>query len=176
MIVYRKIRSVFFLFSLGFVLANCTTTGDLPEEDSLATNSETTNLDNSEYSSTSNSNSVSTLPIDMIHFDFDQNNIKAEFKSDLYDLAAFIKNNPGSTLRIEGHCDDIGTAEYNLALGQRRAEAVKAYLAALGIDSSRLVTISYGEEKLLDHSGTTQGNYKNRRAEFSTESSSQRTF
>jgi peptidoglycan-associated lipoprotein len=77
-----------------------------------------------------------------------------------------LRANPSVRLRIEGHCDQRGSTEYNLALGQRRAEAVRAYLVNLGIDGGRLSTISYGKERPLVEGDDEQAFQKNRRAEF----------
>ena len=88
-----------------------------------------------------------------IHFDFDKSDIRSGDATTLqgnYDQirsAAAQKQKPGIT--IEGYCDPVGTAEYNMALGKRRAEATKAYLVRLGVSASQLSTISYGEEKLV---------------------------
>jgi peptidoglycan-associated lipoprotein len=88
-----------------------------------------------------------------IHFDFDRSDIRQgdatilQGNCDQLRSAAVRNQKPGIT--IEGYCDPIGTAEYNMALGMRRAEATKAYLVRLGADASRLTTISYGEERLV---------------------------
>lgn len=85
----------------------------------------------------------------------------------LKEKASWLKANNKVTVTIEGHCDERGTTEYNLALGERRASAVKAYLVNLGISPARLYTISYGEEQPIA-SGTSEGAYRlNRRAHFS---------
>ena len=78
----------------------------------------------------------------------------------------WLNDNPDANIVIEGHCDDRGTNAYNLALGERRAESVKAFLADLGIESARMTTISYGEEKPLDLGQNEEAWAKNRRAEF----------
>ncbi len=77
-----------------------------------------------------------------------------------------MNRNPTRLLLVEGHCDERGTNEYNLALGERRALSVRRYLVALGIGSDRLHTLSYGEEKPLDPGHTEESWAKNRRAEF----------
>jgi peptidoglycan-associated lipoprotein len=75
-------------------------------------------------------------------------------------------NNSQEKIVIEGHCDERGTAEYNIALGERRAKSVKRYLINLGVDSSQLSTISYGEERPADPGHNEAAWAKNRRAEF----------
>ena len=76
------------------------------------------------------------------------------------------RNNRYATIQIEGHCDSRGSVEYNLALGERRAKAVKAYMGSLGIDSKRMTIISYGEEKPIATGDSEDAYAKNRRANF----------
>ncbi len=102
----------------------------------------------------------------MVHFDFDKYVIKDEYKGRLRENARWLKKNSVVNLVIEGHADERGENEYNLALGDKRATSVKRYLKALGVDTSRLSTISYGEEKPLDEAGTEAAWATNRRAEF----------
>ncbi len=85
----------------------------------------------------------------------------------LKEKAAWLKANKNATATVEGHCDERGTTDYNLALGERRASVVKAYLINLGISSSRLSMISYGEEQPIATSGTENAYRLNRRAHFS---------
>jgi len=101
-----------------------------------------------------------------IYFGFDQYALTPEARATLKKHADWLRANRGYAMRIEGHCDERGTNEYNLALGQRRADATKKYLVGLGVDSKRLSTVSYGEEKPLDP-GHDEGAWtKNRRAQF----------
>jgi peptidoglycan-associated lipoprotein len=101
-----------------------------------------------------------------IHFDFDMYDIRADAKPELEKIASWMLKNTSTKLSIEGHCDDRGTSEYNLALGDRRAKAAKDYLMALGIASGRIETVSYGKEKLLCTEKTEECWAKNRRAHF----------
>ena len=82
-----------------------------------------------------------------IDWDYDRAEIRADAKEALRKDANFFKNYPTMRVTIEGHCDERGSTEYNLALGDRRASAVKAYLVGLGIPADRLNTVSYGKEK-----------------------------
>ncbi len=82
-----------------------------------------------------------------VYFDYDQSTLTAEAQATLDRQAAFLKASPSFRITIEGHCDERGTREYNLALGDRRASAVRDYLVAKGINASRLSTISYGKER-----------------------------
>jgi len=99
-----------------------------------------------------------------IHFEFDKYDIRREDEEILRENAAWLKKNPKMKIQIEGHCDERGTAEYNLALGERRANMTKKYLLSLGISSDRISTISYGEEKPLDPGHNEEAWAKNRRA------------
>ncbi len=84
---------------------------------------------------------------DRVFFDYDRYDVTSEGQNTLQMQAEWLKRYPSVRVSIEGHCDERGTREYNLALGERRANAVKNYLTALGIDSSRISTISYGKER-----------------------------
>jgi peptidoglycan-associated lipoprotein len=84
---------------------------------------------------------------DRVFFGFDQYDLTAEAQAELQKQATWLKTYPQYRFVIEGHCDERGTREYNLALGERRATAVKNYLVALGIDQTRMQTISYGKER-----------------------------
>jgi peptidoglycan-associated lipoprotein len=84
---------------------------------------------------------------DRVFFGYDKSSISAEAQTVLKRQAAWLKKNSSVTVTIEGHADERGTREYNLALGERRANAVKDYVTALGVDRSRVKTISYGKER-----------------------------
>lgn len=101
-----------------------------------------------------------------IYFDFDKAVIKDDAKATLDKHAQWMKFNTVATVVIEGHCDERGTAEYNLALGQRRADAAAKYLTSLGVSKDRLKTISYGKEKPVDTGHNEAAWSKNRRDEF----------
>ena len=81
-------------------------------------------------------------------------------------MAEFLKNNPGAAVLIEGHCDERGTPEYNMALGERRAASAKSYLVSLGVKGGGLSTVSFGEEKPVDPGHNEEAWAKNRRAHF----------
>lgn len=101
-----------------------------------------------------------------VNFDFDKYDVREEDKAKLQANADWLAKYPTVKVRVEGHCDERGTAQYNLALGEKRADAVKDYLVSLGIAASRLEIISYGKEKPLDPSQTEDAWAKNRRAQF----------
>lgn len=104
--------------------------------------------------------------IEDIHFDFDKSDIRTDAKPVMQSLAGMLSSSPATQAVIEGNCDERGTSEYNLALGDRRANAAKSYLVSLGIPSGRLKTISYGKEKPLCTEGTEECWQKNRRDHF----------
>ncbi len=101
-----------------------------------------------------------------IHFDFDKYDILPEDAQILKENAALLSKYPKVKIQVEGHCDERGTNEYNLALGERRANAAKKYLVSLGVSADRISTISYGEEKPLDAGHNEEAWAKNRRGHF----------
>jgi peptidoglycan-associated lipoprotein len=84
---------------------------------------------------------------DRVFFDYDSAELRPDAQATLGEIGAWLMAHPNATVTIQGHCDERGTREYNLALGERRAQAVANYLAAAGVDSSRMETISYGKER-----------------------------
>lgn len=101
---------------------------------------------------------------DRIFFGFDKFDLTADSRTVLERQAFWMRKNPTVTVLIEGHCDERGTREYNIALGERRANAVRDYLLTLGIDADRIKTISYGKERPVDGGHTETAWQKNRRA------------
>jgi len=101
-----------------------------------------------------------------INFDFDKFNLKPEAREILRQHADWLLEHPDFDVVIEGHCDERGTSEYNLALGERRAVSAMKYLVNLGVDKRRLTTISYGEELPLDTRQNEEAWAKNRRDHF----------
>lgn len=101
-----------------------------------------------------------------VYFDYDKSDIKADAKPVLEKKAEFLRAHSQYKVNIEGYCDERGTNEYNMALGERRAKAAMKYLNALGISANRMSTISYGEERPADPGHNEAAWAKNRRAEF----------
>jgi peptidoglycan-associated lipoprotein len=99
-----------------------------------------------------------------IHFDFDKYNIRPGDAEILNENAVLLKKYPKVKVQIEGHCDEMGTVEYNLALGERRANNTKNYLVSLGVSADRISTISYGKERPLDPGHNEEAWAINRRA------------
>lgn len=101
-----------------------------------------------------------------VHFAFDKSNLDSTAKKDAAQNSSWMKANPKAKIQIEGHCDSRGTIEYNVALGERRANAVKAYMVSLGVPADRLSVISYGKERPLEMGDNEAAWAKNRRANF----------
>jgi peptidoglycan-associated lipoprotein len=102
----------------------------------------------------------------MIHFDYDRSNIRPDDMGALDQKVAILQANPDLRIRVGGHCDERGSDEYNLALGNRRAQAAKQYLVSHGIDASRIETQSWGEERPMVDGHDESSWSQNRRAEF----------
>lgn len=109
---------------------------------------------------------IEKIGADKIYFAFDSNELTQESRQILTEKAELLKANPALSLLIEGHCDERGTNEYNLALGERRARAAYEFLVLLGADSSKMQIISYGEEYPAVQGSNEEAWAKNRRAEF----------
>ncbi|MBI4212575.1 MAG: peptidoglycan-associated lipoprotein Pal [Deltaproteobacteria bacterium] len=104
--------------------------------------------------------------LNRIHFDFDKSNIKSEFEPVLRNNAAWLQAHSKKNVVVEGHCDERGSNEYNIALGERRANAAKNYLKNLGVAANRMDSISYGEERPMATCHEESCWWQNRRAEF----------
>jgi peptidoglycan-associated lipoprotein len=104
----------------------------------------------------------------MIHFDFDRSDIRPQDAKILDDNASWLRSHPHSAVLIQGHCDERGTSEYNVALGDRRANAAREYLVTHGIATSRISVISYGEERPQCTQRNESCWARNRRAQFLT--------
>jgi len=107
-----------------------------------------------------------TFKANTVYFDFDSAAIKPTERSKIDAVAQVLKSKPNTKVQVEGHCDERGTEEYNRALGERRALAVREYLINAGISADRIFTISYGEDRPVDPGHNEAAWAKNRRAEF----------
>ena len=105
-------------------------------------------------------------PLKPAYFDLDSSELNSDAQRALNENAALLKQNANWTVTIEGHCDERGTPEYNLALGERRAVAARAYLVSLGVSADRLRNVSYGKEFPFDPGHDDAAYAKNRRAHF----------
>jgi peptidoglycan-associated lipoprotein len=106
------------------------------------------------------------LEADTVHFAYDSSAIRSNEKGHIQAVADYLKANPGVALLIEGHCDERGTEEYNRALGERRALALREALIALGADGSKITTRSYGKDRRIALGNDEASHAKNRRGEF----------
>ncbi len=112
------------------------------------------------------SDSGKAAGLQTVNFAYDSFALTAEGKGKLKTNAQTLKDNAGLKIQVEGHCDVRGGIQYNLALGEKRANAVKKYLQDMGIAAERITTISYGKERLLDQGTADDAHAKNRRANF----------
>jgi peptidoglycan-associated lipoprotein len=110
---------------------------------------------------------AATAALKDVHFDYDKSDIRESDKPVLVAIASFMKTYPKANVFIDGNCDERGTIEYNLALGERRAHAAMDYLAGLGVPAARLSTTSYGKEKPVCTESVESCWVRNRRAHFS---------
>lgn len=109
---------------------------------------------------------LETGPLSDIHFGYDSFELTDQARQTLQGHASWLRNNQQGRVEIEGHCDDRGTVEYNLALGAKRAAMAKSYLVSLGVSADRITTISYGEELPLCYEASESCWSRNRRAHF----------
>jgi peptidoglycan-associated lipoprotein len=147
------------LLSLPLTLASCTK--DNPKVSEVITPKKTNKHD----FSVDAAGKVS-FQAEIVYFAYDDSNLTKEGMSRLDALAEYLRKNPSNKLKVEGHCDERGSTEYNLALGEMRASAVKKYLSGIGITDSQLETVSFGEERPAEQGQGEDFWAKNRRAEF----------
>jgi peptidoglycan-associated lipoprotein len=121
---------------------------------------------NGDYDRTKYNENREFFKANTVYFDFDRSSVRAAERVRVEEVAAYMKGTPACMVEIEGHCDERGTEEYNRALGERRALAVREYLVNLGIQPERVHTISYGEDKPAEIGNNESAWAKNRRGEF----------
>lgn len=160
-------------------LSGCGTTGGPKEDDGSAASGASSATDDTRGGSVETSgisdagswqgaealnNPDSPLYNKIIYFDFDVSTIRSEYLEMLRAHAIYLLNNPSATVTVEGHCDERGSREYNIALGEQRANAVKRFFEAEGVHPSQINTVSYGEERPEDHGHSEAAWAMNRRA------------
>jgi peptidoglycan-associated lipoprotein len=106
------------------------------------------------------------LKADTIHFEYDSANVKPSEHSKVTAVADYLKSNPSNAVKVEGHCDERGTDEYNRSLGERRAQAIRAELVKVGVDAGKVDTVSFGRDRPVDTGHSEASHRKNRRGEF----------
>lgn len=104
--------------------------------------------------------------LDMVHFDYDSSDLNDDWKAILVNHAAWLKSNNTVNVQVEGHCDERGTDEYNIALGQRRADTIREFLIGEGVEADRITTISYGKMRPIAFDQSEESHYLNRRGMF----------
>ncbi|MDG6773391.1 peptidoglycan-associated lipoprotein Pal [Thiomicrorhabdus sp. ZW0627] len=172
-----KVQSLKLLFSaafLGLMLAGCSST-PTAEGDAEAANQEvmdktvveTSVADQSSAKSTDLNDMQAKLAGMVVRFDFDRSEVKSEFFDVIKANAEYMMADSSAKVTVSGHCDERGTREYNLALGERRANAVKDALIAEGVSADRITVISYGEDNPVAEGHNEAAWSQNRRAEFS---------
>ena len=161
----------FFMVVALLFLASCATRQDAPEE--MASKAVVASGDRGDSIAETGIITPGTLAAEKlaaiepsVYFDYDKFEIKDQFALTIEAFAEYMRAIPGSKLTIEGNCDERGTIEYNLALGQRRADAVKSALISMGIDGNRIETISFGEERPRNSIKSESGFSVNRRADL----------
>ena len=155
----KPLLAILLTASVAFV--GCSKDDTAAADQSVESSSDENPADPSEAGPVSVEQATST-----VYFAFDDYTLSAETQDQLAGLANYLKQNPGAVVQVEGHCDERGSIEYNLALGQRRASSVKDYLTQMGVEGERVTTISYGEERAAVDGHNEAAWSKNRRAEF----------
>jgi peptidoglycan-associated lipoprotein len=164
--VTRKIMTLL-LLSSGLVLAGCASKPkELPPQPTGATGTTTTNPTQQPMGPMPGSQAdfIASVLSDTVLFDTDRYNVDSEDQGILQSQAQWLGRYPARRITIEGHCDERGTRDYNIALGERRANAAKNYLVSVGIDASRVTTVSYGKERPVALGSDEASWAKNRRA------------
>lgn len=154
-------------FGLGACKSKKTSEETGATTESAATESGSPAIDQTPMSfDTAGSDSGKIAGLKSINFEYDRSALTSEAKKRIQANADWLKTQDGMKLQIEGHCDSRGSIEYNLSLGERRAQAVKNYMVSLGVNGERLSIISYGKEKPLSNGDSEADHQKNRRANF----------
>lgn len=155
--------------ALGLLATGCKKRVPPQETYTQPTTSDTSSATDASTTTNSFDTDLTKLQLEDIHYEFDSSELRTAAREILKGTAQYLSENPTMTLIVEGHCDERGTTEYNLALGQRRAEAAKRYLISLGVSDRRLKTVSYGEERPAVMGHDEEAWWQNRRAHFSSE-------
>lgn len=176
MIEMKRLAGVF-LASALLALAGCAGTGEVESETTAESGRtggeeergvETGGMDRSEreFQGSPLDNPDSPLSTRVIHFEFDSSTIQKKYLDILDAHAEYLMNNPDTEVRLEGHADERGSREYNIGLGDRRAQAVRRLLLFQGVEEKQISTVSYGEEQPVDPAHNEEAWAKNRRVEI----------
>ena len=151
--------------SLSFLVVSCSSTSE-KKEDSSSDTMVTDNTDASSLELNGSSDESTAGPLKTIYFDYNSSSLSFAGREALEANAEFLKENESVAVQVEGHADERGGVQYNIALGEKRAQAVKDYLTALGVSSERITTVSYGKDRPLAFGHDDEAWSKNRRANF----------
>lgn len=169
----QNINKLIIAATLSVVMVACKSTDDMAETDTDTTDQtrpETSSVDRGPQLTpeqlAEQRAEEEALRTTVFYFEFDKSDLSAEAREALVYHARALMNNPGQRVRLEGHADERGTREYNLALGERRAQAVARYLQVQGVSSNQLEIVSYGEERPANPGTTEQAYSENRRVEL----------
>ncbi len=154
----------FLVLTVVALLAGCAKKSQVPAEEAIS--GPGPSITSEELGAEGTEAAETPSPLKDIYFDYDKYNIRTDARATLKANYEILKGMPTAKVLIEGHCDERGSKEYNLALGQRRADAAKEYLVGLGIEPTQLSTISYGKERPLCTEHTEDCWAMNRRAHF----------
>jgi len=175
----KNIKQLFVVGFVGLTLVGCSSTPKPTEEAPEVTqveevvviqvdeDIEAAKLAKAQALAAQKAELLATIQREVVYFDFDQSDVKSQFYSTIKANADYMALEPTAKVTLKGHCDERGTREYNVALGERRANAVKRALIAEGVSPSRITVISYGEEQPAVEGHNEAAWAKNRRAEFS---------
>jgi peptidoglycan-associated lipoprotein len=160
----RKLSLALIAFSLAIGFASCKSAQKTDDSEYSGTGS--TELTAGDDNTLGDSDSGRAMGLQTVFFRYDSFDIDSEGRAAVETNVAILKENPSAKVQIEGHCDQRGGIQYNIALGERRANAVQSALRRAGITADRITTISYGKERLLDSSMSEDAFARNRRANF----------
>ena len=155
------------MLSLSLVVVSCSSTSE--KKDDGSSSSDTMVTDNTDASSlelNGSSDESTAGPLRTIYFDYNSSSLSFAGREALEANAEFLKENQEVSVQIEGHADERGGVQYNIALGEKRAQAVKDYLTALGVSEERITTVSYGKDRPVAFGHDEEAWSKNRRANF----------
>lgn len=156
---FRKLASILFIGAMVMTAA-CAGKKTAPEESTVP------GAENADQNITGDSDQGKAMGLQTIHFPYDSFTLDTEAKAQLKANADILKDKGSVKIQIEGHCDTRGGIQYNIALGEKRANATKNYLVDMGISADRITTISFGKERPLDAGSSEEAHSKNRRANF----------
>lgn len=159
----RKLSIALISFSLVLGFAGCKSA---PKTDDSESGTGSTEMTQGDANTMGDSDSGKAMGMQTIYFKYDSFEIDSEGKQSLATNVEILKANPSVKIQVEGHCDQRGGIQYNIALGEKRANTVRDALKKAGIANDRLATISYGKERLVDSSMSESAFAKNRRANF----------